>query len=54
MKALSLLKGYAFVQYSNQTEAEMAIEILNGYSFFNQKLGNFLTCLNREAHWLGC
>ena len=39
LKALSLLKGYAFVQYETQTEAEMAIQILHGYSFHNQKLG---------------
>lgn len=42
LKALSLLKGYAFVQYETQTEAEMAIEILNGCTFYGHKLGNFL------------
>jgi RNA recognition motif-containing protein len=38
LKALSLLKGYAFVQYETQTEAEMAIKILNAYDFYGQKL----------------
>jgi RNA recognition motif-containing protein len=45
LKALSLLKGYAFVQYETQTEAEMAIKILNGYNLYNQKLGKILILL---------
>ncbi|KAI6191524.1 RRM domain-containing protein [Aphelenchoides bicaudatus] len=49
LKSLSLLKGYAFVQYEAQAEAEMAIKILNGYNFYNQKLDVRLAAIGKGS-----
>jgi RNA recognition motif-containing protein len=49
LKAVSLLKGYAFVQYENESEAEMAIKILSGYNFYNQKLDVRLAAIGKGS-----
>lgn len=35
----SLFKGYAFIQYTNETEAELAVMALNGYTYKRAMLG---------------
>ncbi|KAI6205555.1 hypothetical protein M3Y94_00805600 [Aphelenchoides besseyi] len=39
LKALSLFRGYAFVQYETESQAELATRVLKGYSFHGSKLG---------------
>ncbi|KAI6173318.1 hypothetical protein M3Y98_01068700 [Aphelenchoides besseyi] len=39
LKALSLFRGYAFVQYETESEAELATRVLKGYNFHGSKLG---------------
>uniref|UniRef100_A0A914S113 RRM domain-containing protein n=1 Tax=Parascaris equorum TaxID=6256 RepID=A0A914S113_PAREQ len=49
---VTLFKGYAFIQYGNANEADLAVSVLNGYNWNGSILGEslFVYLWNSPVH----